>query len=103
LTRSAGGRNAKPGVQAFTLNVSAKELSERAANFRQQLASRDLLYRQTAIELYELLLGPARELLKGKQLLTIVPDGALWELPFQALQPTPGRHLIEDSAIAYAP
>jgi CHAT domain-containing protein len=53
--------------------------------------------------LYELLLGPARESLKGKRLLTIVPDAALWELPFQALQPTPGHHLIEDSAIAYAP
>ena len=103
LTRSAGPRKAKAGVQVFTLDVSAKELSERAANFRQQLATRDLLYRQTAVELYELLLGPARELLKGKRLLTIVPDGTLWELPFQALQPMPGHHLIEDSAIAYAP
>jgi CHAT domain-containing protein len=33
----------------------------------------------------------------------IVPDGALWELPFQTLQPGPNRYLIEDSAIAYAP
>jgi CHAT domain-containing protein len=103
VTRSADRRKAKAEVQVFTLNVSAKELSERTANFRQQLASRDLLYRQTAIELYELLLGPARELLKDKRLLTIVPDGALWEMPFQALQPTPGHHLIEDSAIAYGP
>jgi CHAT domain-containing protein/tetratricopeptide (TPR) repeat protein len=103
LTRSADARKAKAEVQVFTLNVSAKELSERASHFRQQLATHDLLYRQTAIELYELLLGPARELIKGKRLLTIVPDAALWELPFQALQPTPGRHLIEDSAIAYAP
>ncbi len=103
LTRSADARKAKARVQVFTLNVSAKELSERSSHFRQQLASHDLLYRQTAAELYELLLGPARELLKGKRLLTIVPDAALWELPFQALQPTPGHHLIEDSAIAYAP
>lgn len=103
LTRSADAPKPKAVVRVFTLNVSAKELSERAANFRQQLASRDLLYRQTAVELYELLLGPARELLKGKRLLTIVPDGALWEMPFQALQPMPGHHLIEDSAIAYAP
>lgn len=103
LTRSVDARKAKAEVQVFTLNVSAKELSARASNFRRQLAGRDLLYRQTAVELYELLLGPARDLLKGKRLLTIVPDGTLWEMPFQALQPVPGHHLIEDSAIAYAP
>jgi CHAT domain-containing protein len=103
LTRSGDGRQAKALVQVFPLNVSAKELAGRAANFRRQLAGRDLLYRKTAVELYELLLGPARDLLKGKRLLTIVPDGMLWEMPFQALQPTPGRHLIEDSAISYAP
>lgn len=97
------GSDAKVSIRLFTLNVSAKELSERAAGFRQQLARHDLLYRKSALELYELLLRPAHELLKGKRLLTIVPDGMLWEMPFQALQPIGGRHLIEDSAIAYAP
>jgi len=103
LTGSDDGRRAKADVRVFPLNVGAKELAARAADFRRQLAGRDLLYRKTAVELYELLLGPARSLLKGKRLLTIVPDGMLWEVPFQALQPAPGRHLIEDSAIAYAP
>ncbi len=103
LTKSSDARNARASIRLFTLNVSAKELSERAAGFRRQLARHDLLYRKSALELYELLLRPAQELLKGKRLLTIVPDGMLWELPFQALQPIAGRHLIEDSAIAYAP
>lgn len=103
LTRSGDGPQTKALVQVFPLNVRAKELAERAASFRRQLAGHDLLYKKTAVELYELLLGPARSLLKGKRLLTIVPDGMLWELPFQVLQPAPGRHLIEDSAIAYAP
>lgn len=103
LTRSGDGRQATAVVQVFPLNVGAKELAARAANFRRQLAGRDLLYRKTAVELYELLLGPARGLLKGKRLLTIVPDGMLWEMPFQALQPSPGRYLIEDSAVSYAP
>lgn len=97
------GSDAKASIRLFTLNVSAKELSERAAGFRRQLARHDLLYRKSALELYELLLRPAHELLKGKRLLTIVPDGMLWELPFQALQPIAGRHLVEDSAISYAP
>ncbi len=103
LTRSGAGPQAQPVVQVYPLHIKAQELGARAAHFRRQLAGHDLLYRQTAVELYELLLGPARSLLKGKQSLTIVPDGMLWELPFQALQPTPGRHLIEDCAIAYAP
>jgi CHAT domain-containing protein len=41
--------------------------------------------------------------LKGKKSLVIVPDGVLWELPFQALTPAPGRFLLEDHTIAYAP
>jgi CHAT domain-containing protein len=32
-----------------------------------------------------------------------VPDGALWEMPFQALQPAANRYLVEDYAISYAP
>jgi len=41
--------------------------------------------------------------MQGRTSLIIVPDGALWELPFQTLQPRPNRYLIEDAAIAYAP
>ncbi len=33
----------------------------------------------------------------------MVPDGALWELPFQALETPDGHYLLEDCAIAYAP
>ena len=36
-------------------------------------------------------------------MLVVVPDDALWNLPFQALQPTASRYLVEDSAISYAP
>src|SRR6185295_6762118 len=53
--------------------------------------------------LYDLLLKPAAAQLQGRASLVIVPDGVLWELPFQTLQPGPNRYLIEDSAIAYAP
>jgi CHAT domain-containing protein len=41
--------------------------------------------------------------LRGKTRLVVVPDGKLWELPFQALQDARGRHLIETYAISYAP
>jgi CHAT domain-containing protein len=35
--------------------------------------------------------------------LVVVPDGVLWALPFQALEPRAGRYLIEDRAISLAP
>jgi CHAT domain-containing protein len=33
----------------------------------------------------------------------IVPDGPLWELPFQALMPRAGRYLVEDRSVSYVP
>jgi len=41
--------------------------------------------------------------LRGKTELIIVPDGVLWELPFQALQSSARRYVIEDMAVSYAP
>jgi CHAT domain-containing protein len=48
-------------------------------------------------------MDPAREQLRGKTTLVIVPDGFLWQLPFQALESSPGRALLEDRALVYAP
>src|SRR5947207_15491191 len=56
-----------------------------------------------ARRLYGLLLKPAEGQLKGKTSLCIVPDGILWDLPFQALEPRDGHYLLEDYAISYAP
>jgi CHAT domain-containing protein len=44
-----------------------------------------------------------RAQLRGSESLVIVPDGPLWELPFQALQPTAEHYLLEECALSYAP
>jgi CHAT domain-containing protein len=49
------------------------------------------------------LVGPARSDLKNKTNLIVVPDGVLWQVPFQALQPSLNRFLIQDYTISYAP
>jgi tetratricopeptide (TPR) repeat protein len=41
--------------------------------------------------------------LQGVTRLRIVPDGPLWELPFQALHAGPRGYLIEQYAVSYAP
>lgn len=90
-------------INLYPLNVTAKQLSEDVGEFRRMLAERDLTYQTKARQLYDLLLKPAEDRLKGKKTLCVVPDKALWELPFQALQPRTGVHLLEDYALFYAP
>jgi CHAT domain-containing protein/tetratricopeptide (TPR) repeat protein len=91
------------GLSAFTLNVTGAELGRRVGQFREQLGNRDLRATDSARALYELVVGPMHPALLGKTDLIIVPDGVLWELPFQALQSNSHRYVIEDMALSYAP
>lgn len=97
------GRPATPALKVYTLNVKRRELLDRVGRFRSQLAERDLLFGGAARALYDLLLAPARAQLQDKTALVIVPDDALWELPFQALQTPSGRYVLEDHAVSYTP
>src|SRR5206468_11952856 len=56
-----------------------------------------------ASELFQLLLGPAARILRGKDTVVLVPDDVLWELPFQALKDNSGRYLVETHPLFYAP
>ena len=61
------------------------------------IATRDLGFAPEARALYDDLIGPvAAAALKGKTRLILIPDGALWELPFQALRSPARRYLLED-------
>jgi CHAT domain-containing protein len=101
LTKSQQSQTAK--LKVYVVAIKQRELSERVVRFRQQLAQRNLEFKQPASELYDVLLRPARDQLRNTRRLVIVPDGVLWELPFQALQPAPDHYLIEDYALSYAP
>lgn len=90
-------------VRVFSQAIGEDELRERVEQFRRQLANRDLQFRATARRLYQLVLGPAGPFLKGKDKVILVPDGVLWELPFQALVDPAGRYLLDDAAVSYAP
>lgn len=90
-------------LKTHRLAINSKDLVARVQDFRRRLAERDLEFREPAHQLYDLLLEPATEQLRGKSLLCIVPDGVLWDLPFQAMQSREGRYLIEDHSLFYAP
>lgn len=90
-------------LKVYTIAIKRDDLALRAEAFRTLLAKRDLRFGKAATELYDLLMRPARAQLKNKNQLIIVPDDALWQLPFQTLQTSNGRYLLEEAAIEYAP
>jgi tetratricopeptide (TPR) repeat protein len=92
-----------PALKVYTINIRQKELADRVSRFHGRLSQKDIDFTKSARDLYDLLIGPARADLKDKTALMIVPDGVLWQVPFQALKPSANRYLVEDYAISYAP
>ncbi|MEO7674257.1 MAG: CHAT domain-containing tetratricopeptide repeat protein, partial [Pyrinomonadaceae bacterium] len=90
-------------LKAYPVAITQKDLAERVGKFRSKIAAGDLDFQGSSRELYDLLVKPAEGQLAGKTNLIIVPDGPLWDLPFQALQDGRGKYLIEQAAVTYAP
>lgn len=78
-------------------------MTGKVAQFRSKITSRSALYQPLAHFFYDSLLLPAQQQLEGKTSLCIIPDGDLWELPFQALLTPLNKFLVEDHSISYAP
>ena len=89
-------------VEGRVIPIAEADLSERTRRFLDQIRLRDFDLAENARFLYSLLLGPFQTQLAGKTRLVVVPDGPLWDVPFQALMPTDG-YLIERVALSYAP
>ncbi len=90
-------------LKVYPIEVSARELATRVADFRQRLAGNSADFKEPARSLYDLLLQPARVELEGKRAICIVPAAVLWELPFQALLSKSDKYVLEDHALSYAP
>ena len=102
------GRTAKPGApraerRILTLPLGREELARRVEAFRRQVSNPNRGLPTNGRSLYELLVRPAENALRGKARLIISPDGPLWDLPFQALQNAGGKFLMEAHAISYTP
>jgi CHAT domain-containing protein/Tfp pilus assembly protein PilF len=95
--------SAPVSITVYPLNVKRVALAGLVADFRQRVADRNLSIKNAGRQLYDLLLKPARQQLQGLDKLCIVPDGSLWDLPFQALLTTEGRYLLEDYTLFYVP
>lgn len=91
------------GLKVYTAQVDGPKLAATIKKFRAQVGERDLGFAALSRELYDLLVGPVAAQLAGKTTLCIIPDGVLWELPFQALQNGRGEYLLEEHAVYYSP
>jgi CHAT domain-containing protein len=100
LTRT--GAPARPDLRVYRIAKPVDALKRDVARFREQIATRDLAWRDLAGSLYDLI-GPAAAQLKPGGTLVISPDGFLWDLPFQALAATRERFLLEDHPLFYTP
>ena len=101
------------GLAAWPL-APARELLTQVQALRDEVATPRVLgaprFARIAHDLYRSLLGPAAARLAGKRRVILVPDGPLWELPFEALVTgTEGRHyadlpyLVRRFALTYEP
>jgi len=90
-------------LKVYPIEVSARELATRVADFRQRLAGNSADFKEPARSLYDLLLQPAQTELDGREAIYIVPSEGLWELPFQALLSRLNKYVLEDHALSYAP
>lgn len=90
-------------VRADKLAIEAPDLRKMAEQFAGQVASRDLAFASSSRKLREVLFTGVEPALEGFDHVIVVPDGPLWQVPFQALQDQTGRYLIQRSAVSYAP
>lgn len=97
------GSSSEPLLAVHRLDLPSGELGRLAGDLRERCAARDLDFAAGSARLHRALLAPAADVLRRARQLVIVPDGRLWELPFQALRPEGGRYLIEDMTVSYAP
>ena len=90
-------------LKAYPLQIKLDDLVSKVDQFHQRLANRHPEFASLARELYGLIIGPADQQLKGVKTIGIIPDGFLWNLPFQALLAGNNHYLIEDRALYYSP
>ena len=82
-------------VKVYSLDAPRGEMAQKIASFSSDNSV-------AARELYDLLLRPAESQIAAKTKLIIVPDGPLWDVPFEALQPAEGKYVIDQAAVSYA-
>ena len=93
-------------VSPAALRKQVSSLERYYRDAAQLPASRSVTYPRLAGELYASLVSPLEPRLAGAQALCVIPDGPIWNVPFELLwgeEKERGRYLVERFPITYAP
>jgi len=105
--RKSSGHRSSTGsainLKVYPLAVTPEMVAQRTTSLYQSLPNRDDSFHPISSELYNWLVKPAEQQLAGKSNLIIIPHGILWHLPFEALQASADRYLLDQVSISYAP
>jgi CHAT domain-containing protein len=104
LAFTLGRRDASPAVTRLASSpAQARQLFTLVRGYVARVAANQEDPDESS-RVYRALLAPLKKQLRGAGQVVFVPDGPLWDLPFQALrEPGSGRFLIEHHAVSYAP
>jgi len=84
------------------IDITKLELQKLVSEFRRDLANpQHAIPKRNSQAVYDRIFAPVRSHLAGIKNLIVIPDGPLWDLPFQALYSE--RYLLDDFAISQAP
>ncbi|HYM62146.1 MAG TPA: CHAT domain-containing protein [Thermoanaerobaculia bacterium] len=92
-----------PQITVRTVMIEREALTRLVNRFASELASRNAAYKADARELFHILLEPALEAAGSATIVSIVPDDALWRVPFETLVDRSGSFAIETRTYHYAP
>ncbi|HKS24254.1 MAG TPA: CHAT domain-containing protein, partial [Thermoanaerobaculia bacterium] len=98
--RGEGGAIA---TTAHFVKVPLHRLESLADRFVHAIEQGNLGYAGDARKLYDLLLHPIEPELRGCRRLCVIPDKALWRVPFHVFVDRAGRHMLERMPLFYAP
>jgi CHAT domain-containing protein len=101
ITKKTNGKGVN--VSTHKINIRQVMLASQIEAFRSQIDRKARNYATVGNELFKLLLAQAAPQLAGKNTIILVPDGPLWDLPFQALEMTPGHPWLQEHAMFQAP
>ncbi len=90
-------------VEVRRLGIGAAFVGRRVEILEAAMRTRDLAFVAVARELYQSLLEPLEDRLRGSTVLCIIPDGILWRVPFQVLRNARGEDLVQRLAVFRAP
>src|SRR5262249_42035865 len=88
-------------MKVYPIGVTRHDLEGMVDGFRRLVAERNLSIKTKAGALYDVLIKPVENELHDVSTLCILPDGPLWQLPFQVLYHSRG-YLLETYSIYYA-